>query len=85
MRLLTPERLLPGGHPEHLLRLLPDGLPEQLFHLLSSGHSCDFIAYIFLQQLSSTTSSKSSRVAWLLQLVTVHPMPPAKDPSQGTD
>ena len=49
MRLLTPERLLPGGHPEHLLRLLPDGLPEQLFHLLSGGHSCDFTAYIFLQ------------------------------------
>ena len=85
MRLLTPERLLPGGHPEHLLRLLPDGLPERLLRVLPGGRSCDFTAYIFLQQLSSTTSSKSSRVVWLLQLAMVHPMLRAKDPSHCID
>lgn len=54
---------------------------ERLLHapprLLSN--SWNYTAYSFLQQLSSTISSKVNRVACLLQLVIAHPMPPAKD------
>ena len=57
---------------------------ERLLRLLPGDRSWDCTANIFLHRPRSATSSKASRIEYLFQLVTAHPLPPALIPPWGT-